>query len=37
MDFNAIIETITALFSDPSKIIDTIMGLLGGLFGGLLG
>ena len=33
MDFNAIIETIVALFKDPSIIIDTIMGLLGGLLG----
>ena len=33
MDFNAIIETITALFADPSAIIDTIMGLVGGLVG----
>lgn len=35
MDFNAIIETITALFADfdINAILDTIMGLVGGLLG----
>ena len=35
MDFNAIIETITALFADfdINAILDGIMGLVGGLVG----
>ena len=35
MDFNAIIETITALFADfdINAVLDAIMGLGGGLVG----
>ena len=35
MDFNAIIETITALFADfdINALIDAIVGLVGGLVG----
>mgnify|MGYP003450408726 FL=1 len=35
MDFNAIIETITALFADfdINAVLDAIMGLVGGLIG----